>query len=151
MGIGTNLIFNRRRFWTMLILGSLLSGALSAQTGDVVAHDAWARMPLKASMDTAVYMVVENHTAQSRAIVSASTDAAARAELHQMMMVKMMMVMTPVSQIALPAHGKVSFDPNNFHLMLFGLKTRPAPGDKIDATLKLDDGTTVPVEAVVRK
>ncbi len=35
--------------------------------------------------------------------------------------------------------------------MLFGLKTRPAPGDKINATLKLDDGTTVPVEAIVRK
>jgi len=35
--------------------------------------------------------------------------------------------------------------------MLFGLKTRPAVGDKLNVTLKLDDGTTVPVEATVRK
>jgi copper(I)-binding protein len=35
--------------------------------------------------------------------------------------------------------------------MLYGLKTRPAPGEKIEVTLKLDDGTTLPVEAIVRK
>lgn len=108
-------------------------------------------MPLKSKMDTALYMMVENHTDRSRAIVSVSTDDAASAELHQMTMNKMLMVMTPVSQVSIPAKGKTSFDPNNFHVMLFGLKMRPAVGDKIHVTLKLDDGTTVPVEAIVRK
>lgn len=141
--------------WHMLVVvsfvGFLFSSALSAQNADVVARDAWARMPLKSKMDTALYMMVENHTSQSRTIVSVSTDDAAAAELHQMTMTKMMMVMTPVSHISIPANGKTSFDPNSFHVMLFGLKTRPAIGDKIHITLKLDDGTTVPVEAVVRK
>jgi periplasmic copper chaperone A len=141
--------------WRMLVVisfaGLLFSSALSAQHADVVAVDAWARMPLKSKMDTALYMMVENHTSQSRTIVSVSTDDAAAAELHQMTMTKMMMVMTPVSQVSIPAKGKTSFDPNNFHVMLFGLKTRPAIGDKIHVTLKLDDGTTVPVEAIVRK
>jgi len=139
----------------MLLLISLVallfSSPLGAQNADVVARDAWAQMPLKSKMDTALFMVVENHTPQSRTIVSVSTDAAAAAELHQMTMTKMMMVMTPVSHVAVPAKGKTSFDPNNFHVMLFGLKTRPAIGDKIHVTLKLDDGTTVPVEATVRK
>ena len=61
--------------------------------------------------------------ASVKAIVSVSTDDAASAELHQMTMTKMMMVMTPVSQVSVPAKGKTSFDPNNFHVMLFGLKT----------------------------
>src|SRR5271169_2935870 len=107
------------------LAGLLLCGAVGAQNADVVARDAWARMPLKSKMDTALYMVVENHTAQSRTIVSVSTDDAASAELHQMTMTKMMMVMTPVSQVSIPAKGKTSFDPNNFHVMLFALKTRP--------------------------
>lgn len=131
--------------------GFLFSSALSAQNADVVARDAWARLPLKSKMDTALYMVVENHTPQSRTIVSVATNEAAAAEMHQMTMTKMMMVMTPVSQISIPAKSKTSFDPNNFHIMLFGLKTRPAIGDKLHVTLKLDDGTTVPVEATVRK
>jgi copper(I)-binding protein len=140
-----------RMFLVISIAGCLFSNALSAQNADVVARDAWVRVPLKSKMDTALYMMVENHTAQPRAIVSVSTDDAASAELHQMTMTKMMMVMTPVSQVAIPAKGKTSFDPNNFHVMLFGLKARPAVGDKIHVTLKLDDGTTVPVEAIVRK
>ena len=94
-------------------------------------------------------MVVENHTPQARSIVSVSTDAAATAEMHQMTMVKTMMVMTRAARY--PAKGKTSLSPNGLHVMLFGLKTRPSPGDKIDLTLKLDDGTTVPVEATVRK
>jgi periplasmic copper chaperone A len=136
----------------LAVIAALLPSApQAAQNTDIVAHDAWVRMPPKSKMDTALYMVVENHTAQARNIVSVSTDAAATAELHQMQMVKTMMVMTPVTQVPIPAHGKASFDPNGYHVMLFGLKTRPTIGDKIDATIKLDDGTMVPVEATVRK
>jgi len=139
---------------TILLLTALalfLVPAVMAQSDNFVAHDAWARVPDKSKSDTAMYLVVENKTAQPRAIVSVSSEAASSAELHQMTMVKMMMTMMPVPQVPLPAHGRASFDPNGYHIMLFGLKARPAVGDKIKATLKLDDGTTVPVEATVRK
>ena len=125
--------------------------ALGAQTDAFAVHDAWVRVPDKSKTETALYLVLENHTAQSRAIVSGSSDAAATVELHQMTMVKMMMTMMPVAQVPVPAHGKATFDPNGYHIMLFGLKTRPAVGDKINVTLKLDNGITVPVEATVRK
>ncbi len=140
-----------RMLLVISLAGFFFLNVLSAQNADVVARDAWARMPLKSKMDTALYMMVENHTSQSRTIVSVSTDDAAAAEMHQMTMNKMIMVMTPVTHISIPAKGKTSFDPNNFHIMLFGLKTRPAIGDKLHVTLKLDDGTSVPVEATVRK
>ena len=138
-------------FLAACFLGLVSLNALDAQHADVVAHDAWVRMPPKSKMDTALYMMVENRTPQSRTIVSVSTDDASSAEMHQMTMNKMIMVMTPVSQISIPAKGKTSFDPNGFHVMLFGLKTRPQLGDKIHVTLKLDDGTTVPVEGIVKK
>jgi copper(I)-binding protein len=129
----------------------LLSGTLIAQTPAVVAHDAWVRLPLKSQNDAALFMMLENHSAQPRSVVSVSSPASASAEMHQMHMDKMVMVMLPVTQIAIPANGKTSLDPNGYHIMLFRLKMRPMIGDKIEVTLKLDDGTTVPVEATVRK
>jgi len=151
MRIKLNCICEWRRFSIISVLGILFSGMLNAQTPDVIARDAWVRVPLPSKTETALYVVVENHSSQRRIIVSASSDSAAAAEMHQMTMVKMTMVMTPISQIAIPARGKTSFNPNGLHIMLYGLKTRPVPGDTINATLKLDDGTTVPVVATVRK
>jgi copper(I)-binding protein len=142
---------HRHTFSMLFFLGLLFSVALHAQTSDFVARNAWARVPLPSKTETALYVVVENHTLQRRAIVSVSCDSAAAAEMHQMQMVKVSMVMTPVSRVNLPAKGKATFDPNGYHIMLYGLKTRPSPGDTIRVTLKLDDGTTVPVEATVRK
>jgi len=84
-------------------------------------------------------------------VVAASADVAASAEMHEMKMVKMVMSMTPVARIAIPAKGKVELNPNHFHIMLFGLKSRPAIGDTVAVTLKLDNGVTVPVTATVRK
>jgi hypothetical protein len=151
MKIKLSRIFKRPIFFLVPVLGLLLWGALNAQTPDVIAHDAWARVPLPSKTETALYVVVENHSSQKRAIVSVSSDSAAAAEMHQMTMVKMSMVMTPISQVAIPARGKTSFNPNGMHIMLYGLKSRPAIGDTLNVTLKLDDGTTVPVEATVRK
>jgi copper(I)-binding protein len=130
--------------------GALLTGLFAQDTG-VVARDAWVRMPAPSKNEAALYLVVENHTSEKRKIVSVSTDAAAQAEMHQMRMERMTMVMTPISEIAISAKGKTSLNPNNLHIMLFGLKSRPAIGDVINVKLKLDDGGTVPVMATVRK
>lgn len=124
---------------------------LAAQDAAVVARDGWVRMPAPSKTDAAFYVVLENHSPQRRKVVSVSTDAAATAEMHEMKMVKMTMVMTPVAEIAIPAKGKTSLSENGLHIMLFGLKARPAVGDMINVTLKLDDGSTVPVTATVRK
>jgi len=141
----------RRALWMLCIASLFSAGALVAQDAAVTARDAWARMPLPSKTETALYVVIENHSAQKRAIVGASSDAAAAVEMHEMKMVKTLMQMTPVSQVVIPAKGKTSFDPNGMHLMIFGLKTRPAIGDTINVTLRLDDGTTVPVTAAFRK
>lgn len=156
----------------------LVAGAVTAQEQAVVAHDAWVRMPAASKMDTALYLVLENHSSQPRAVVSASSDGAAKLEMHEMKTVKKddsmgksgdsmatggsdssmsmdkpsqsMMTMTPVSKIEIPANGKVTLAPNGLHIMMFGLKSRTAMGDKINVTLKLDDGSTVSVVATVK-
>jgi periplasmic copper chaperone A len=140
-----------RKLWTLSVAGLFFAATIGAQEAAIVAHEAWVRVPLPSKTETALFMVIENHSPQRRAVVSASSDAARTVEMHEMKMVRTAMYMTPVAQIPIPAKGKTKLDENGFHLMLFGLKSRPAPGDQITVTLKLDDGTAIPVTAVVRK
>ena len=141
-----------RRVAMMLCAAVLFSGVtLLAQDAAVVARDAWIRLPLPSKSETALYAVLENHSAERRAVVSASSDAAEKVEMHEMKMDKASMRMTQVSEIGIRANGKTSLSENGLHLMLYGLKTRPAVGDTLAVTLKLDNGSTVQVKAVVRK
>ena len=133
------------------ITAILCAVSLSGQAPPIVVRDAWIRVPAPSKTETALYMIIENHSAEKRALVSASSDAAAKLEMHQMRMEGKVMLMTPIAQIAIPAGGKATLNPNGFHMMVYGLKTRPKVGDSVNVTLKLDDGTMVPVTAIVKK
>lgn len=121
-----------------------------AQTPVLTAHDAWAREPMGGRTMTGVFVVVENAGATPRAIVSASTDAAEKVELHEMKNDGGMMRMAPVKQIDVPAKGKVELKPGSFHVMLFGIKGKPAAGDTMQLTLTFDDGTKITTPAQFR-
>ena len=131
--------------------GLLFAGMLTADDAAIVARNAWVRLPLPSQRDAAMYVILENHSQQRRAVVSGSSEAAASVELHEMKMDHMVMHMNPVAEVKIPAKGKASFNPDGYHIMLFSLKTRPAVGDSITVTLKLDDGSKVPVTGTVRK
>ena len=122
-----------------------------AQTPVLTAHDAWAREPMGGRNMTGVFVVVENAGATPRAIVSASTDAAEKVELHEMKNEGGMMRMSPVKQIDVPAKGKVELKPGSFHVMIFGIKGKPAAGDTMNLTLTFDDGTKVTTPAQFRR
>jgi periplasmic copper chaperone A len=135
----------------LFFAGLFLVGARAADDSAIVARDGWLRQPPASQTDAAVYVVIENHTAQRRSIVSGTSDVANTVELHEMKMDHTVMRMTPVPKVDIPAKGKVSFDPSSLHIMLFGLKKRPMAGDTVTVNLTLDDGTMVLVTATVRK
>ncbi|MEQ1910777.1 MAG: copper chaperone PCu(A)C, partial [Vicinamibacterales bacterium] len=124
---------------------------LQAQTASVVASDPWVREPLASAAQTAVFVVLENKSAETRQLVSASTTAAEKTELHTMSMTNGMMRMEQVKSIELKANAKTELKPGGFHIMLFGLKEHPASGASVALTLTLDNGQTIPVTATVRK
>jgi len=130
----------------------LFSPVLSAQNADVVVHDAWIRVPLPSQNQTALYFVIENHAGAPRAIVSASSPAAEKIELHEEKMdaSKKMMSMTPIARISVPASGKVMLQSGGYHMMVFGLKSRPVTGSTFPFSVTLDDGSTIAVTAMVR-
>lgn len=124
---------------------------LGAEAASIIVQDPWVREPLGERKDTAAFAVVENRGSANRALVSASTDAAEKVELHEMKMVDAMMRMSPVARIDIPAGGKVELKPGGLHVMLFGFKKPARAGDSIDLTLTFDDGSKVTVKAAVRR
>lgn len=135
----------------LLAAGSVGRAPVSAQEAAVVARDAWVRVPAPSKDETALYVVLENHSAERRAVVAVSSDAAGKAEMHQMKMDGKLMTMSPVGQIAIPANKKTELRPGGLHIMLFGLKARSAIGDSVQVTLTLDNGSTIAFAATVRK
>jgi hypothetical protein len=83
-------------------------------------------------------------------VVAGTSDAVDRVELHEMKMDGGMMRMSPVKQIDVPAGGQTELKSGGLHVMLFGLKKRLSAGESVTVTLMLDDGTKIPVTAVVR-
>ena len=150
--IGMHKSLNRTLFGaiavTVLAVGMRI--VVSAQTS-VVVRDAWVRLPAPSKNETALYMKIDNKGANKRAVMSVMADAAKMAEMHDTMMDGKMMKMMDLKQIDLPAKGSVELKPNGKHIMLMELKSKPAIGDTLSGTLKLDDGTMVPFKAEVRK
>lgn len=102
---------------------------------------------------TAVFGQVENRASSARTIVAASTSASGRAELHEMAMgADGTMVMRPiVGGIEVPAGGSADLAPGGKHIMLMDLARTLVPGEQIDVTLTLDDGTTTSFAAIVKE
>lgn len=132
-------------------LCTVLPGDAVAQPAAVVGHDAWMREPMPNRGETAIFVVLENTGTEPRSIVGVSTTVAEKSELHNVVMDGSMMKMTPVKAIELKAKSKTELRPGSYHIMLFGLKERPAAGATVPVTLTLDNGQSVALTATVRK
>lgn len=100
---------------------------------------------------SAVFMRVVNNGDVPRTLVGGKSEVAEAVELHTHTMEGGMMRMRRVEGIEVPAAGSVTLEPGGLHVMLIGLRRDLNPGDQVDVTLDLDDGSVVQVEAPVRE
>ncbi|MBK9180552.1 MAG: copper chaperone PCu(A)C [Acidimicrobiales bacterium] len=108
-----------------------------------------ARLPEPAGANAAVYLVIRNAGDADDTLVGASTDVAARAELHRSTMQDGLMTMEPVSGgIPLPAGTDVVLEPGGLHVMLFDVQALDE-GDTLTLTLELAQGDPVTVDVPV--
>jgi len=92
------------------------------------------------------YMTITNKSATADRLVSASSPAAAKVEVHEMSMQDNVMRMRELSR-GLPIDGgkSVSLAPGGYHLMLMGLKAPLKQGDKVPVTLNFEKAGKVDV------
>ena len=139
----------------LALVGALVLSACGAANDehaagtDVEAHDYWARAALKDG-NSAVYMLLHNHSTQDDALVGVSSDVATAAEMHlSQMKADGTMEMIKQESIALLVDDEVELKPGGYHIMLFGLKKDLKADDEITLTLHFmhheDITLTVPV------
>ena len=134
------------------LIAAALGLALLGGCGEIGAaeiEDAWVRLPAAPGRPGAAYFHLRTAAAPVT-IRQVATPAAARTELHESMKgMGGMMSMTPLREVVVPPGASVSFAPGGKHVMLFGVSPALKPGAKVPLTLKLADGETMTVDALV--
>jgi len=119
---------------------------------EVTVTQPWVRGTVAPQKTTGAFMKL-NSTRDAK-LVAASSPAAKLVEVHEMAMVKNVMRMRPVAELALPAGKDVELKPGGYHIMLMGIARQLKQGDVVPITLTVreSDGTTrtVAVQAPVR-
>ena len=135
--------------WMIAAVFSL--AAQTAWAANISVTGAWVRATMPGQPVGGAYMQIQSD-ADAR-LLSASSPAVPRVEIHEMKMDGDVMRMREVKAIDLPKGKTVSLEPGGFHIMLMNLPKPIAAGDMIPLTLVVESGgkqQTVEVKAEAR-
>lgn len=138
---------------SILLLAStiaLLFGSF-ASASDVMIHHPYARATPPNAPTSAVFLQLHNTENRERNLVSASTPAAGKVELHTHVMDGDVMKMRQVDTISVPAMGATELKPGGLHIMLFQLQQDFKEGGEIEVTLNFADGNSQTFKAKIKK
>lgn len=133
----------------LFMLAALWAGAAQAG-GHLNVDNAWIREAPPGATALAGYMTVHNHGDKDRVLVGASSPAFGDVMLHRTIMENGMAKMVHQMAITIPTGGKVTFKPNDYHIMLMKPKHALKAGDKVEITLEFKNGESMTVTYVVR-
>lgn len=122
----------------LLILGSLSA----ANASELVAENAWVRMPPPVSSTAAAYTTLYNHDEHGVTIIGVESDVAGMTMLHGMLMEGGKMKMFDLGEVSIPAHGSLNLAPGGSHIMLMDLHQPLHAGDMVHITLTYNDHST---------
>lgn len=146
-------MINRRTL--LLATGALpLAGIASAhdtvtELGALRIVNPWTRAAGQ-GMQGGGFLVIRNTAAQPDRLLSASSPAAGRVELHTHIRDGDVMRMRPVNDIPVPANGEVTLQPGGLHLMLIGLTQPMNDGQSIPVTLRFERAGEVTIQLAVQ-
>lgn len=137
-----------KRLVALLVVG--MWAGLAQAGGHLMVDNAWIREAPAGSTALAGYMTVMNKSDQPRMLVGASSPAFGMVMLHRTVMEGGMAKMVHQPMIEIPAKGSITFEPNDYHLMLMKPKQQLKAGDKVEITLEFKNGDTLVVTHEVR-
>lgn len=107
--------------------------------GDIMVHDAYARVSSKAAKSGAAFMIIHNHSDKEDRLIAAASDIANRVELHTHIEEDGVMKMKKLEDgISIPSHGMYALKRGGDHVMFMGLKRSLDHGDIIELTLTFE-------------
>lgn len=118
--------------------------------GDLRIGHPWTRATAPTAKVGAGYMTIANRGGAPDRLVSASTEAAGRVEIHEMRMDGGVMRMRELADgIPLPAGAEVALKPGGNHLMLMDLRAPLRQGASVPVVLVFERAGRVEVELKV--
>jgi periplasmic copper chaperone A len=106
----------------------------------------WARATAPGARVAGGFMVIRNAGAAGDRLVSASSPAAAKVELHVTSNDNGVMKMREVPGYDVPAKGAFELKPGGAHMMFMDIKQPFKEGDKVPVTLKFEKAGEVKAE-----
>jgi copper(I)-binding protein len=138
-----------KRIFLMVVMASLLLSACGAE-GDIEVHQPWARVAMMAG-NSAVYFELHNHTANTDALIGASSDVAEAVEVHLSSMdANGVMQMARQDSVPLEPDAEIAFAPGGYHVMLIGLNRDLKAGDHFQLTLHFTNHADIVLDVVVQ-
>ncbi len=125
------------------LVAVVMLAACSPQADGVKVDGAWIRLPAVAGQPGAAYFTLHGGR-EAETLVSVSTRAADRAEMHESAKdATGMATMAQFATLDLPVGSEVKFVPGGKHVMLFGVVPNVHAGEKVPLTLRFASGHQV--------
>jgi copper(I)-binding protein len=133
----------------LALLVALICAAQSANAGELIVHDAWARATAGRSTIGAAYLTLKNAGSTADRLISATTPVAGSVELHASIQDGDVMRMQKLDSIELAPDATVEFKPSGMHMMLVGVAAPLKQGTSFPLTLMFASGKSAKVEVAV--
>jgi copper(I)-binding protein len=134
-----------------LSLSTVPAQAADYDVGPIHIAQPWSRATPKGASVAAGYMTVTNKGTAPDRLTCVAADAAARCEIHSMIMEQGVMKMRPLPDgLEIKPGETVQLKPSGFHVMFMGLKHPLVQGKTVKGTLKFQNAGTVDVEYAVQ-
>src|SRR5256885_14914937 len=126
-------------FAALLALWGAPAHAQEVKAGDLVITQPWSRATPGGAKIAGGFLTIENKGAAPDRLVSGAGDIAGKVEIHEMAMDNGVMTMRPLDKGLVIEPGKtVKLAPGGYHLMLMDIKQPFNQGDKVTATLDIE-------------
>lgn len=117
--------------------------------GDIHIMKPWSRPLPAVSVNGAAYMTIMNKGSAPDRLVSVSTPAAKKAELHNHIMEGGLMKMRPMGVVEITPGDPSVLQPGGLHIMLMGLSQPLVEGNSFPLTLNFERAGSIEVEVMI--
>jgi copper(I)-binding protein len=131
--------------------GLAQSSTTQTTTSRIAVEHAWARATTAAAKTGAAYFTIVNKGTSEDRLISASSPASDKAQLHVTIEDHGVMRMRPMPDLEIKPGATVSLVPGQMHLMLIGLKAPLKLGETFSVTLTFEKAGSVDIQVKVEK
>ena len=117
--------------------------------GDIHIMKPWSRPLPAVSVNGAAYMTLVNKGKATDKLISISTPAARKAELHNHILESGMMKMRPVDAMAITPGEPLVMQSGGLHIMLMGLAEPLVEGNSFPLTLTFERAGSIEVKVII--